>query len=211
LSFSVLPILPLNSNSWACTDKPTTTTAAHIRGTANVSFFSMTYTSSFGTMLLVPQTDKPCTQIDNIETYWIMSICDFLRMEFTEHSHPVALCEGDEFIMVALRIRGQCTARDMQRLNACRMHLRFSRLSEIATAEGTRLRPDVLKGKDSEIHPSEARWPRQAQPLASDWQFWSKTLRAVFSKDALSPPLIVWVSGSQIRVRSTRVEDSSVS
>jgi hypothetical protein len=58
-----------------------------------------------------------------------MSIHDFLRMynmrlEFTEHSrHPVPLCEGDAFIMDALRLRGQCTPNDMQRLNACRMHL----------------------------------------------------------------------------------------
>jgi hypothetical protein len=68
--------------------------------------------------------ENPFTKIDYIETCWIMSIRDFLRMykvrmEFTEHSHPVALCEGDEFIMDALRERGQCSARDMQRLNAC--------------------------------------------------------------------------------------------
>jgi hypothetical protein len=45
-----------------------------------------------------------------------MSIRDFLRMynvrmEF-EHSHPVPLCEGDEFIMDALRIRGLLSPRD---------------------------------------------------------------------------------------------------
>jgi hypothetical protein len=85
-------------------------------------------------------------------------------MEFTERCHPVALCEGDEFIMDALRIRGQCTAREMQRLNACRMYLRVSRLSEIATAQGTGLRAEVLKGQNEGIHLSEARWPRQARP-----------------------------------------------
>jgi hypothetical protein len=88
--------------------------------------------------------ENPCTQIDYIETCWIMSIRDFQRMEFTEHSHPDALREVDEFIMDALRIRGQCTARDMQRMNACRMYLRVSRLSEIATAQGTKLRTAVL-------------------------------------------------------------------
>jgi hypothetical protein len=138
--------------------------------------------------------ENPCTKIDYIETCWIMSIRDFLRMynvrlEFTEHSHPEKLCEGDEFIMDALRTRGQCTPRDMQRLNACRMHLRVSRLSEIASVDGTRLRPDVLKGADSGIHLSETRWPRQARPLAVDWKFWSKKLRAVFSKDGISPRL----------------------
>jgi ribonuclease HI len=138
--------------------------------------------------------ENPFTAIDYIESCWIMSIRDFLRMykvrmEFTEHSHPVALCEGDEFIMDALRVRGQCSARDMQRLNACRMHLRVSRLSEIATAQGTKIRADVLKGNTEGIHLSEARWPRQAKPLAADWTFWSNKLRAVFSIDGGSPSL----------------------
>jgi hypothetical protein len=72
--------------------------------------------------------ENPSTQIDFIETCWIMSIHDFLRMynillEFTEHSHPVTLCEGDEFIMDALRLRSQCTPNNMQWLNACHIHL----------------------------------------------------------------------------------------
>jgi hypothetical protein len=51
--------------------------------------------------------ENPFTKIDYIESCWIMSIRDFLRMykvrmEFMEHSHPVALCEGNEFIMDAL-------------------------------------------------------------------------------------------------------------
>jgi hypothetical protein len=50
-------------------------------------------------------------------------------------------------------------------LNACRMHLRVSRLSDIASAQGTRHRSDVLKGLDSAIHLSEALWPRQASPM----------------------------------------------
>jgi hypothetical protein len=120
-----------------------------------------------------------------------MSIRDFLRMydvrmDFTEQSYPVALCDGDEFIMDALRTRGQCTARELQRLNACRMHQRVSRLSEVATAHGTELRSDVLKGKDSAIHLSEARWPRQARPLPVDW---SNKLRAVYSPDGASKSL----------------------
>jgi hypothetical protein len=88
--------------------------------------------------------------------------------------------------MDALRIRGQCTARDMQRLNACLMYLRVSRLSEIATAQGTKLRSAVLQGNEEGNHLSEARWPRQARPLAADWTFWRKMLRAVFSNDGAS-------------------------
>jgi hypothetical protein len=156
--------------------------------------------------------EYPCTNIDYIETCWIMSIRDFLRMynvrmEFTDHSHPVALCDKDEFIMDALRTRGQCTPREMQRLNACRMHLRISRLSEIASASGTQLRSDVLKGTDSAIHLSETRWPRQARPLPVDWRLWSKKLRAVFSNDGVSPslrtPLGLWKPTLDLREWTT--------
>jgi hypothetical protein len=138
--------------------------------------------------------EHPSSPIDYIEACWIMSIRDFLRMynvrlEFTDHSHPVALCKNDEFIMDALRLRGECTPGELQRLNACRMHLRVSRLSEIASADGTRLPADVLKGAHSAIHPSEAKWPRQARPLKRDWTFWSKKLRDVFSVNGNAPGL----------------------
>jgi hypothetical protein len=101
--------------------------------------------------------ENPFTEIDYIESCWIMAIRDFrrmynVRMEFTEHSHPVALCEGDEFIMDALRTRGQCTPKQLERLNACRMYLRVARLSEIASADGKKLTPDALKGTDAAIH-----------------------------------------------------------
>jgi hypothetical protein len=64
-------------------------------------------------------------------------------MEFTEHSHQVALREGDEFCMDELCIRGRYTSGEMKRFNASR--LRVSGLSEIISADGIRLRPDVLK------------------------------------------------------------------
>jgi hypothetical protein len=107
-------------------------------------------------------------------------------MDFTKHSHPVALCENDAFLMDVLRTRGQCTVGEMKRLNTCRVHLRLSQFSEIASAGGTSLRPDVLKGLDSEIHPSEARWPRQARPLQVDWTSWSNKLRALCSTTGAS-------------------------
>jgi hypothetical protein len=139
--------------------------------------------------------EHPDTTIDYLKISWIMSVRGFLRMhkvrmEFTEHSHPVALRDKNAFIMDVLRTRGQCTAGEMKRLNACRMHLRVSWLLEIASADGTSLRPDLLKGLDSGIHPSEARWPRQARPLHDDWTFWSNKLRAVFSSTGTSTILL---------------------
>jgi hypothetical protein len=149
-----------------------------------------------------------------------MSIRDFLRMytvrmELTDHSHPVALCDNDAFIMHALRTRGQCTAGEMKRLNACRMHLRVSRLSEITSANGTSIRTEVLKGLGSGIrHPSEARWPRQARALREDWTFWSNKLRVVFStistSTALREPLSLWHPSLNPREWTTLVSAHTV-
>jgi hypothetical protein len=105
--------------------------------------------------------------------------------------------------MDALRIRGECSPNKLQRLNACRMHLRVSRLSEIASADGTSLRNDSSQGNDSAIHLSETKWPRQARPLKSDWTFWRREVQAVFSKDAsstyLRAPLGGWQSSLDVR------------
>jgi hypothetical protein len=151
--------------------------------------------------------EHPESSIDYTEDCWIMAIRDFLRMyklhlEFSAHSQPVILCDQDEFIMDAFRVRGGCTSKEMQRLNACRMHLKVFRVSEISCADGRSLRPDVLKGLDSAIHLSDSRWPRQARPLSKDWKLWSKTLRSVFSSDGkinrLRHPLGEWHSTAAV-------------
>jgi hypothetical protein len=83
------------------------------------------------------------------------------------------------------------------------MHLRVSRLSEIASADGTSLRNESLQGKDSAIHLSKTKWPRQARPLESDWTFWRRKLRAVFSRNGsstvLRTPLGEWKSSLDVR------------
>jgi hypothetical protein len=84
-------------------------------------------------------------------------------------------------IMDALRLRGNCSPRQLQKLNACRMHLRVSRLSEIASADGRTLHRDSLVGNESAIHLSATKLPRQARPLPADWNLWRNKLRLVFS------------------------------
>ena len=69
--------------------------------------------------------------IDYIETCWIMSVRDFLRayhlqLDFTSAVLHALCCDGDEFLMDALRTRGQCTSTDLQHINACRLFLKVS-------------------------------------------------------------------------------------
>ena len=70
-----------------------------------------------------------------------MSVHDFLRtyhlqLDFTSAVLPALCCDGDEFLMDALRTRGQRTSTDLQHLNACRLFLKVSQLSDIVSANG---------------------------------------------------------------------------
>ena len=62
-------------------------------------------------MSLLTDPEDP---IDYIETCWIMGVRDFLRtygykIDFSHTTLPTVQCEQDEFIMDALRLRGQCS------------------------------------------------------------------------------------------------------
>jgi hypothetical protein len=112
---------------------------------------------------------EPKDDIDYIETCWIMCIRDFLRtyglrINLSTHEEPVAQLLQDEFLMDAIRERGDCTATQMQQINACRMYLRATRLSDIASADGKNLRKDCLQGHQAHSFCSQMRWPRQGNP-----------------------------------------------
>ena len=90
-----------------------------------------------GKHLLADPTDA----IDYIETCWIMSIRDFLRIyglrvDLTANELVKLQSRNDEFLMDALRQRGNCTAPELQRINACCMFLQVTRLSDISSVDG---------------------------------------------------------------------------
>ena len=135
------------------------------------------------------------SSIDYIETCWIMGIRDFLRtydfkLDLTDESVPhVTQRVGDEFIMDAFRERGECNATQLQRLNACRMFLQVVRVSDIATADGKRLRHGTLTGINDGTFQSATRWPRQGRPPKEWWTCWKNKLQRVFSSDGNSSSL----------------------
>jgi ribonuclease HI len=131
---------------------------------------------------------EPTDDIDYIETCWIMCIRDFLRtyglrIDMTTNEEPVVQSLKDEFLMDAIRVRGECTATQLQKINACRMYLRVTRLSDIASADGRHIRMECLKGQQLHAFQSKMRWPRQGNPPKNWWTLWSKTLRHVFTAD----------------------------
>jgi hypothetical protein len=138
--------------------------------------------------------ESPEFPVDYIESCWIMNVQDFLRtynlrLEFTRSVRQRVQCRGDEFIMDALRMRGDCTATQLQRLNACRMYLQVARVSDIASADRTKLRNDSLVGRHSLTYTSTSKWPRQGRPPKDWWSLWRTKLRRAFLADGESPQL----------------------
>jgi hypothetical protein len=80
-----------------------------------------------------------------------MCIRDFLRtnglrIDFSATPLPEAQCINDKFIMDVVRERGGCTATELQCINACRMWLQVTQISDISSADGKFLRAESLAG-----------------------------------------------------------------
>jgi ribonuclease HI/exonuclease III len=149
----------------------------------------------------------PIDDIDYIETCWIMSIRDFLRtyglsIDLTKSPLPSLQAAGDEFLMDAIRQRGDCTATEMQRINACRMFLQVTRVSDITSADGKDLRKECLVGQQHHGFCSSTKWPRQGIPPKTWWRLWNKKLRLVLTTDGrntrLRRPLGKWDDNMQL-------------
>jgi hypothetical protein len=145
--------------------------------------------------------ESPPHSYEYVKPCWIMSIQQFLaeqdlRIELTINHHPQQLCDHDEFIMDTWRHEGLSLA-TMKKLNAGRMWLRVSRLSEITLADGSRLHPDPLNGRTPHgHHETTLKWPSHDCPPPKWWSLWRQCLRRSFSIDGkdtkLRQPLGEW-------------------
>ena len=149
---------------------------------------------------------NPGVPIDYIEDCWIMGFRSFLdtyglSLELTTTNRPKLQCENDEFLMDAFRVRGGLTASELQKLNACRMHLQVARLSDIVSGNGKLLLKNILLGnREERHHVSQARWPRQGRPVHKSWLLWKRVIQKVFSTNGscntLRDPLGDWLSST---------------
>ena len=67
----------------------------------------------------------------------------------------------------------------LQRLNACRLFLQVTLLSEIGSANGKVIKNNILKKKRKSIE-SNKLWPRQKSPDPTTWKMWRSILKKNF-------------------------------
>ena len=89
-------------------------------------------------------------------------------------------------------------------INACRLHLQVSTLSDIANPNGRILNHYFLEG-NKPIHPSSTvRWPNQPLTSSQAYNLWKKTVRKVFNISAnntlpLHQQLREWIAPYSLR------------
>jgi ribonuclease HI len=158
----------------------------------------------------VPILEQPSQNLKPLlETGWITAVRDSLHatgltLQFTdpsEQSGPTEqkLREFDEHIMDKLLTRYSGAA--LYKINACRLYLRVSRLSEITSADGKNLKPGILDGTAATRElASITSWPRQENPNRTWWNTWSKAIRNTYTTDgsstALRLPLGKWTAAA---------------
>ena len=85
--------------------------------------------------------------------------------------------------------------KELRTLRDCRMHLEVTRVSDVATADGTAIHFDSWQGKKLD-RGSPYEWPRSYRPGWEAWETWRKALKTLMLPHArhrkLAQPLGAW-------------------
>ena len=66
------------------------------------------------------------------------------------------------------------SSKELLHINRCRLFLQVNTISEISTADGTRLLPSIWRGQQPTNSYSKLLWPRQHRPFALAWRSWRR-------------------------------------
>ena len=69
---------------------------------------------------------------------------------------------------------------DLEKLNACRLHLKLMLLSDITNNKGNCFIKGILFGDKSHLKNSNLQWPNQPSPNKKSWQLWSRTISNIY-------------------------------
>ena len=143
---------------------------------------------------------NPSKKLPHLDVKWFTSLREFLT---DAHTQLVVDDDGvlprqrehDDYIMDILADSQKFTPAEMRRLNYCRLYLRATLLSDIATADGTSVDPAFEQG-DSTL---ESSWDthskvHQARPDNKTWALWRRANRRWSTRAGkLHQPLGRWL------------------
>ena len=86
---------------------------------------------------------------------------------------------NDKCIMYEI-IKQKLTIKQLIQINACRIHLPVSFISDMTRPNGNDIFSDFLRGERTTQVTSNHGWPTQDSPSSNAKKLWSKTIRQIF-------------------------------
>ena len=139
-------------------------------------------------------------QFSWVEPGWVTSLWEFTSQSNITFNYPL-LCrpsaprEYGKFLMDYF-MNLKLSHKTLEILNHCRMYLKVITLSDIVTANGLSILPEVKLGCCRETRISTLQWPNQGRPAPSDWMLWKAHLDSLEQHGRLCTPLGLWVGAS---------------
>ena len=117
--------------------------------------------------------------------------CQKYHIRFKEPGLDLKLTrENDRGIMATVANLPFSTAQ-VQAINRCRIHLKLISLADITTGDGKHAH-DTAFNRTPGPQQNRYSWPAQSNPPSEDWKLWERAVQAIYSTDALYPPLGDW-------------------
>ena len=144
-----------------------------------------------------PNPTKP-TRVSYVFSPWISSLVEFLlssnlTMRIEDIWRPEPLRQHDSPIMEL--IIHKLPRSELRDINAVRMFLRVSMLSEITTTNGRLIRITHRPGHPPFLQQANSlpNWPRQPNPSPRAWSRWRRMLRSISHERKLKEPPGPWL------------------
>jgi hypothetical protein len=156
----------------------------------------------------VPILEDVYQELPHLESKWLSSLRNYLAhihagMQLDKTGVAPIERQHDEYIMDRILDSKVFTAKEIKRLNNCRMYLEALTITDLATTRGDRLDNSKLEGKVSLLS-SVSKWlpVHQDIPSRAEWVLWKRANKLWSNADgSLVRPLGSWrLSVSKSRV-----------
>lgn len=129
---------------------------------------------------------------------WLTSLWEFiyaadLQIHYPEQWLPTQSRENVIFLMEWLLTKN-LKANEIRLLNSCRLYLQVVTLSDIVSANGLYILPEIKAGKTLADRQSNWDWPIQGRPTTVAWSLWNDQLSSLEHKGKLKVPLGRWIN-----------------
>jgi hypothetical protein len=144
-----------------------------------------------------------------LEWGWIPSIRDFLHhinARITSATSGLKPYRENDSLLMDSDFILRASWKEAFLINRCRLALQVECVSDIATADGTRIDNAWLQLTTEKPSWSTKRWPRQGDPGNEAWSIWKKFIQEAFlqgNRGKLKTPLGWWITLNPSRMYRT--------